>query len=115
MGDGEKVMVVTCDTAAVVTASTTGKFRTRNEVLSVHEIICKPRNLTIARGTPAIAVEQTRSLFEDDASLRLKAAQPKLQPTQVIIEGRNVTHENEVSKEVRSQKTKGGPNPSGSS
>jgi hypothetical protein len=100
---GEKVIVVTGDSAAVVTASTTGKFLTRNEGLAVHEIICKPRNLTIARGTPAIAVEQTKSLFEDDASLRLKAAQPKLQRAQLTIEGKKVIHENEGSKEPQSE------------
>src|SRR5580658_1392903 len=61
---GEKVIAVTGDAAAVVTASSTGKFLTRQEGLAVHEIICKPRYLTIARGDPKEVLEQTRSLFD---------------------------------------------------
>lgn len=82
---GEKVIAVTGDSAAVMTASTTGKFLTRDDGLAVHEIICKPRNLTIARGKPAVALEQSRTLFEQDAAPRLKAAAPRTQ--HLVIEG----------------------------
>jgi hypothetical protein len=75
---------VTGDAAAVVTASSTGKFLTRQEGLAVHEIICKPRYLTIARGDPKEVLEQTRSLFDPDNTPQLKAPTPK--PQQLVIE-----------------------------
>ena len=81
---GEKVFMVTGDSAAVVTASTTSKFLTREYGFAIQEIICKPRNLTIARGKPAEAIEQSRSLFEQQGSLTLKAETPKSQLTQGI-------------------------------
>jgi hypothetical protein len=95
---GEKVIAVTGDSAAVITASTTGKFLTRDEGLAIHEIICKPRNLTIARGKPVVALEQSRSLFEQDSAPRLKAAAPRSQ--QVVIEGKEAGHENPELKQV---------------
>lgn len=98
---GEKVIAVTGDSAAVLTASTTGKFLTRDEGLAIHEIICKPRNLTIARGQPAVAVEQSRSLFEQDKTPRLKTATPKPQPLE--IEGKEVVHGNKESKQEKPQ------------
>ena len=99
---GEKVIAVTGDSAAVVTASTTGKFLTRDEGLAIHEIICKPRNLTIARGKPAVALEQSRSLFEQDNVPRLRAAAPK--PQQVVIEAKEVVIENRQLQQTGSPK-----------
>jgi hypothetical protein len=84
--------MVTGDSAAIVTASTTAKFLTREEGLSINEIICKARNLTIARGLPTVAAEHTRTLFEEDNSLKLKAPVPK--PHQ-LIEGKETTRANE--------------------
>ncbi len=75
VGIGEKVIAICGDCAAVVTASTSAKFLTRDDGLAINEIICKPRNLTIARGEPAAAVEQTKSLF-DQAVPQLKAPVP---------------------------------------
>jgi len=88
---GEKVFAVTGDSAAIMTASTSGKFLSREEGLSINEIICKPRNLTIARGLPATAVEQSGSLFEEEKP-RLKVAAPKRQQ---LIEGQEVTRTSE--------------------
>jgi hypothetical protein len=95
---GEKVIAVTGDSAAIITASTTSKFLTREEGLVVNEILCKPRNLTIARGAPEVAAEQSKSLFEQDAAPRLKAAAPKPKPKQLVIEGKHVIHDNKESK-----------------
>jgi len=74
---GEKVIAITGDCAAVVTASTTNKFLTRDEGMSVNEIICKPRNFTIARGAPGTAAEQTKSLFEEEGVPHLKRPKPQ--------------------------------------
>ncbi len=46
---GEKVLVVTGDVAAVLTATRTEKFLSKTEGVVVNEILCKPRNLTITR------------------------------------------------------------------
>jgi hypothetical protein len=94
---GEKVFAVTGDSAAIITASNTGKFLTRDQGLSINEIICKARNLTIARGLPAVATEHSGSLFEDDKP-RLKAAIPKKQQ---LIEGQEVTHIAEEKQEAQ--------------
>lgn len=94
---GEKVFAVTGDSAAIMTASNTSKFLTRDHGLSINEIICKARNLTIARGLPTAAVEHSGSLFEDD-KLRLKAAIPTKQQ---LIEGQEVIH---VTEQQETQK-----------
>ncbi len=90
---GEKVIAVTGDSAAVITASTTNKFLSRDQGLVINEIICKARNMTIARGVPAVAVEQSNSLFEQTPP-QLKAAAPKPQ----LIEGKKINHANEKTK-----------------
>ena len=81
---GEKVIAITGDCAAVVTASTSTKFLTRDEGLAINEIICKPRNLTIARNAPAAAVEQARSLF-DQAIPQLKAPAPNPRESLTVV------------------------------
>jgi hypothetical protein len=49
---GEQVIGFSGDCAAVLTASTTAKFLTK-EGVSINEILCKPRTLTIARPVAA--------------------------------------------------------------
>ena len=51
---GEQVIALSGDCAALFTASTTAKFLSR-EGVSINEIFCKARNLTIARPIPAPA------------------------------------------------------------
>lgn len=46
---GEEVISITGDSAAVMTATTTAKFLSKGGGLSINEILCKPRNLTISR------------------------------------------------------------------
>jgi hypothetical protein len=46
---GERVIGMTGDTAAIITASTSQKFLSKAEGLVVNEIICKARNLTLSR------------------------------------------------------------------
>jgi len=92
---GEKVVALTGDCAAVITASTTGKFLTRDEGMSINEIICKPRNLTIARGAPDKAAEQTETLFERQspklkAPVASKARPSKTKPTELLGSGKEL-------------------------
>ncbi len=49
---GERVIAIGGDCAALITASTTAKFLSK-EGISINEIFCKPKNLTIARPLPA--------------------------------------------------------------
>jgi hypothetical protein len=74
---GERVIAIAGDCAAVITASMTKEFLSRDSGLSIHEILCKARNLTIARGTPAKAVEQTKNLFEQNPVPRLTVTTAK--------------------------------------
>jgi len=46
---GEKVLSVSGDIAAILTATTTEKFLSKTEGIVVNEILCKPLNLTITR------------------------------------------------------------------
>jgi len=94
---GEKVVAVTGDCAAVVTASTTGKFLTREGGMAINEIICKPRNFTIARGALGAATEQTRTLFEGVP--QLKAPMPK--PQELLGSSKEVTHASEEKQEAQ--------------
>lgn len=50
---GERVIAIGGDCAGLFTASTTAKFLSRDGGLSINEIFCKARNLTIARPIPA--------------------------------------------------------------
>jgi hypothetical protein len=49
---GEKVLSVTGDTAAIITATTTQKFVSKADGLVINEILCKARNFTISRTEP---------------------------------------------------------------
>jgi hypothetical protein len=60
-----------------MTASMTKNFLSKEQGLSINEILCKARTLTIARGAPARAVEQNRSLFEHPAALKIAVPKPQ--------------------------------------
>jgi hypothetical protein len=60
---GERVIAMAGDCAIIVTASTTSKFLTCEEGLAVHEILCKPRNLTIARPKARKPVAEMQESF----------------------------------------------------
>jgi uncharacterized protein len=62
---GEEVVGVTGDCAAIITASTTSSFLSADGGLAVNEILCKPRNLTIARKPRNAKSDPERTLFED--------------------------------------------------
>jgi hypothetical protein len=71
---GELVFGVSGDFAVLVSAAPTSKFLSKDGGLAVHEIICKPRNLTIARrGAAPVVIEQSLPLFKNSAPVpRLK-------------------------------------------
>jgi len=93
---GEKVIAVAGDCAAVMTASMTKDFLSRDRGLSINEILCKARKLTIARGSPAIAVEATRDLFDPTGAPLLRIAKSK---PQELLTGTNELVD--ASKELR--------------
>jgi hypothetical protein len=68
---GEKVVALSGDCAAVITASDTGRFLSHSEGLSINEILCKPRNLTISRKPPAEPVKVSGNLFAIDKEIKL--------------------------------------------
>jgi hypothetical protein len=73
---GEKVLSLTGDVAAILTATTTEKFLSKTEGLVVNEILCKPRNLTITRQRPR---SQQQTLFpKDDNVIDMPQASAKL-------------------------------------
>jgi hypothetical protein len=82
---GERVIAMTGDSAAIITASTTAKFLTV-EGMSVNEILCKSRNLTIARAK-AVTVPQAvqRELLMVEPTGQLKSPQ--------VVEGQRVLPE----------------------
>jgi hypothetical protein len=63
---GETVISVTGDCAAIVTASNTENCFSEEQGIVINEILCKPRNLTIARKKSLPPVEQERPLFEEN-------------------------------------------------
>jgi hypothetical protein len=93
--ESEKVIGLSGDCAAVMTASTTKNFLSREHCLSINEILCKPRTLTIARGEPARAVEQNRDLFANP--VLVKASTPK--PRELL--SSNTEIGNTVTKQVK--------------
>jgi len=68
---GEKVVVITGDCAALVTASSTTKFLTYDEGLSINEILCKPRNLSITRKRTKKPVKTSGELFPEKKEIKL--------------------------------------------
>jgi len=53
--EGETVIAMSGDTAALLIASTTSHFLNKINGLQIQEIFCKPRALTISRRKPALA------------------------------------------------------------
>lgn len=64
---GEKVIAISGDCALLVTASTTKKFLSSEGGLSINEILCKPRNLTLTRKSIEKTVNLTGELFPVNA------------------------------------------------
>lgn len=60
---GDQVVALTADTLSIMTASTTRKFLTKTQGLTINEILCKPRALTVSRtGTQS---NRTLPLFSE--------------------------------------------------
>ena len=68
---GEKVVVVTGDCAALVTASNTTKFLSGEDGLSINEILCKPRNLSITRKPARQPAKSSGELFPMGKEIKL--------------------------------------------
>lgn len=64
---GERVIAMSGDCAAIITASTAKKFLTP-EGLAIHEILCKPRNFTIARQKQAAWPPPTQEILPPEGS-----------------------------------------------
>lgn len=62
---GETVIGMAGDSAAIVTASTTDRFLSKQGGLVVNEILCKPRRLTISRSLPPQAALEASRLFAE--------------------------------------------------
>jgi hypothetical protein len=68
---GEKVVVMSGDCAALVTASTTARFLSIDKGLSINEILCKPRNLSITRRPPKQPRQVSGELFPPEKAIKL--------------------------------------------
>lgn len=68
---GERVVVLSGDCAAVVTASNTAKFLSHEEGLSINEILCKPRMLSITRRPTKEPVNISGELFPVGKEIKL--------------------------------------------
>lgn len=68
---GEKVVVISGDCAALMTASNTAKFLSAQEGLSINEILCKPRNLSITRTSKKRPVQSSGELFPAGKEIKL--------------------------------------------
>jgi hypothetical protein len=68
---GEKVVVITGDCAALVTASNTARFLSADGGLSINEILCKPRNLSVTRRTAKQPIILTAKLFPEKTEIKL--------------------------------------------
>jgi hypothetical protein len=68
---GEKVVVITGDCAALVTASNTARFLSADGGLSINEILCKPRNLSVTRRTAKQPITLTAKLFPEKTEIKL--------------------------------------------
>jgi hypothetical protein len=68
---GEKVVAITGDCAALVTASNSAKFLSYESGLSINEILCKPRNFTRTRKPPQQVVKTSGELFPTEREIKL--------------------------------------------
>ncbi|MGH2639181.1 MAG: hypothetical protein ACRDF4_07885 [Rhabdochlamydiaceae bacterium] len=62
---GEKVIAISGDCAAIMTASTTAKFLSAEQGLSINEILCKPSNLSLTRKSLRETLNLSGELFQD--------------------------------------------------
>ena len=69
---GERVIAMSGDCAAVITACMSNKFLT-SEGLSINEILCKPRNFTIARPRQAPWPPSTQEVLPPQKALSDKS------------------------------------------
>jgi hypothetical protein len=69
---GERVVSMSGDCAAIITASSSAKFLCASGGLSINEILCKPRNLTLTRKQEAQKIPVSGDLFP--------VGEPKLLP-----------------------------------
>lgn len=60
---GEKVIAISGDCAALITASNTARFLSTDGGLVINEILCKPRNLNITRKPPRQPTKSSGELF----------------------------------------------------
>jgi hypothetical protein len=68
---GEKVVVITGDCAAIITASTTARFLLPDGGLSINEILCKPRNLSLTRKPIKQPKQISGQLFPAEKEIKL--------------------------------------------
>lgn len=68
---GEKVVAISGDCAAIMTASTTVKFLSFDGGLSVNEILCKARNFNVTRKLAKPAVTVSGELFAAKKEINL--------------------------------------------
>jgi hypothetical protein len=68
---GEKVVVISGDCAALVTASTTARFLSTDNGLSINEILCKPRNLSLTRRPAKQPKQLSGELFPSEKEIKL--------------------------------------------
>lgn len=87
VGIGEKVIALSGDCAAVITASDTKRFLTNAEGLAVNEILCKPRVLDITRAQLPGDELKTGELFPSKPPVRGRAPIKAL-PVQAELPGK---------------------------
>ena len=68
---GEKVVAITGDCAAIITASNSARFLSRDGGMSINEILCKPRNLSITRKPSRPPVKVSGELFPAEKEIKL--------------------------------------------
>jgi hypothetical protein len=80
---GERILCLTGDTATIVSSTTSDKFLSWSEGLVVHEILCKPRNLTISR-KPTSGSEPMLSAGPPTKKIIDLPAAPDVKPTSLL-------------------------------
>jgi hypothetical protein len=66
--EGEAVIAMSGDTAALLIASTTAHFLNKSNGLQIQEIFCKARSLTISRRAPKPLMEAEGKVLEGEIS-----------------------------------------------
>src|SRR5882724_10796031 len=78
--NGERVIAVSGDCAAIITASNTKTFLQKDAGLVINEILCKPNNLTIVRSVRQGSQTTGELLFDDNAKTLNVSLPMKLLP-----------------------------------